>query len=494
VESTKPQVSTASNKLLNFVALAYAIFCAIVIANEQLIYLGLPLGIAIILITIYRMDLMMLFCVALTPLSINLQHTPIGIGVSLPSEPLIFGLMLFFLARQVYMQDLDRKLLYHPVSIIIILHVLWMIFTSLTSTMPMVSIKATLARICFVVVFFYLAVMLFKKSENIKLFLWCYIIPLLIVIGYTTYIHASAGFTERAAHSAMTPFYNDHTAYAAVIAMFIPVLLGFIDDHTSSKRFRIACFVALSIFVGAIVLSYTRAAWVSLIAALLSYLVFLFRIKTTIVIGTAATFITLVLLNWTSIKMELERNEEQSSTDYASHVQSVSNITTDASNVERINRWGCAIRMFEEKPILGWGPGTYMFQYAPFQKFSERTIISTNFGEGGNAHSEYIGAMAEQGLVGALLFITLIMVTVYRASRIIIYSPDREIRLAAKGLILGLVTYWVHGTLNNFLDTEKASVPFWGFIAALVALDLYHSNKQKNINSEAISQSEHLGR
>jgi hypothetical protein len=36
----------------------------------------------------------------------------------------------------------------------------------------------------------------------------------------------------------------------------------------------------------------------------------------------------------------------------------------------------------------------------------------------------------------------------------------------------GLVTYFIHGVLNNFLDLDKASVPFWGFIAMIVVLDI----------------------
>jgi putative inorganic carbon (HCO3(-)) transporter len=485
--STNTQSSKVSDKVIYWSALIYAVICAISIASENFLLLGLPIILAIVLVSIYRMDLMLLLCVALTPFSLNLQHTSIGIGVSLPSEPLMFGLLLIFLSRQLYFRDLDRKLLLHPVSLAILIHLFWMLITSVTSTMPLVSIKATLARVCFVGIFFYLTAILFKERNKINIFIWCYIVPLLGVIAYTTATHAAAGFTEKAAHSAMTPFYNDHTAYAAVIAMFIPVMLGFIDDRNKSRGFRIACFIVLSAFVGAIVLSYTRAAWVSLVAALLCYLIFALRIKTTIVVGTAFAFVVLVLLNWTAIQMELERNEEQSSTDYASHVQSVTNITTDASNVERINRWGCAIRMFAEKPVLGWGPGTYMFQYAPFQKFSERTIISTNFGEGGNAHSEYIGALAEQGVLGSFFFMLILLTVVYRASRIIIHSEDRQVRLATKGLVLGLITYWVHATLNNFLDTEKASVPYWGFIAAIVALDIYHSRKANNPEGKQIS-------
>ena len=45
-------------------------------------------------------------------------------------------------------------------------------------------------------------------------------------------------------------------------------------------------------------------------------------------------------------------------------------------------------------------------------------------------------------------------------------------------LTLGLITYFAHGILNNFLDTDKLSVPFWGFIAGIVALDIYHTNNE----------------
>ena len=43
-----------------------------------------------------------------------------------------------------------------------------------------------------------------------------------------------------------------------------------------------------------------------------------------------------------------------------------------------------------------------MFLYAPYQKPSEKTIISTNAGNRGNAHSEYLGPMAESGILGLL--------------------------------------------------------------------------------------------
>ena len=60
-----------------------------------------------------------------------------------------------------------------------------------------------------------------------------------------------------------------------------------------------------------------------------------------------------------------------------------------------------------------------------------------------------------------------------------VYYGNADIRLRRIGLWLGLglVTYWVHGLLNNFLELDKAAVPYWGFTAILVAIHLFHSNK-----------------
>jgi hypothetical protein len=54
--------------------------------------------------------------------------------------------------------------------------------------------------------------------------------------------------------------------------------------------------------------------------------------------------------------------------------------------------------------------------------------------------------------------------TYYRAN-------DQWIKWLALAITIGLCTYFMHGLLNNFLDSDKASAPFWGFLAMLVALD-----------------------
>ncbi len=140
--------------------------------------------------------------------------------------------------------------------------------------------------------------------------------------------------------------------------------------------------------------------------------------------------------------------------------------------------------MFHEKPVFGWGPGTYKFKYAPFQISSEKTAISTDLGEMGNAHSEYIGPLAESGLPGSLSFIAIAVAGLITGFRVFRRLKPGNMKNLVLSLILGLITYLIHGTLNNFLDTDKASALFWGFIAVFVSLDIYTAESEEAASEE----------
>ena len=243
------------------------------------------------------------------------------------------------------------------------------------------------------------------------------------------------------------------------------------------------------IFVIALIFSYTRAAWVGLAGALLLYLIFVFRIRFRWLLGVAAIAGVYLFLSWGDIMMKLEQNRQDTSNDLEKHLQSISYISTDASNLERINRWNSAFRMFRERPFFGWGPGTYSFLYAPYQLSSEKTIISTNAGDMGNAHSEYIGPLCESGVLGTLTFLFVCGTIVWTGWRLYYKLPKGPKRGVLVAVLLGEVTYLLHGLMNNFLDTDKASIPFWGFAAMLVAADLWYS-KDENRMEEQLSAGE----
>lgn len=309
--------------------------------------------------------------------------------------------------------------------------------------------------------------------------MWAYILPFTVIIFYTLIMHSQYGFTVETANWIMSPFYNDHTIYGAILAMFLPILGYFIYNSSYTFAQKGISFVFLLIFIVALVFSFTRAAWISLAIALAIGAIMYFKINFRVIAFFGIAGLGLFFVTKDRILMKLEKNRQDSSSNLTEHVQSISNISSDASNLERINRWSAALRMFKKHPGVGFGPGTYAFKYAPFQFSYEKTIISTNAGNKGNAHSEYIGPLAESGVMGLVTFAAIVIAIFYSGISLYYKMENGSLRALLLAIILGLITYFIHGFLNNFLDTDKASVPIWAFAAAIVAIQLYHNNKQE---------------
>ena len=218
-----------------------------------------------------------------------------------------------------------------------------------------------------------------------------------MVIVYTVIRHAGYGFEKQAGHWVMSPFFKDHTSYGAVLAMFwFPLLVMLLKPGPFGHR-QTGPGGAFLILTTGLILSFTRAAWVSVVAAGGVGVLMMLGVRLRTLVATGLLGIAGLALVWDQLIITLERNDQDSSDDLTEHVESISNVSSDASNLERINRWSCAVALWKERPFVGWGPGTYQFYYAPYQRSEHRTIISTNNADMGNAHSEYLGPSQSRG-------------------------------------------------------------------------------------------------
>lgn len=441
---------------------------------------AIPFGLLMMYTAFYHMDKLFMFIVLFTPISINIEEfVSADLGLFLPTEPLLFGMLLLIIFNQLKKNQFDRELLMHPITLIFIAQLCWILLTSITSSHPLVSFKFLLTKLWFIIPIYFYGYYFFKEEKNILRFLWLYIATLAIVVIYTITNHAINGFDEASGHWVMFPFFKDHTSYGAILALIYPVLFGLLFSKKRGPLVRLTLiFLILLLGVG-IFLSYTRAAWLSLVGALVVYLLIRFKVRFKYLAVIGLVGVIYIAMSWTQIMHNLERNRSEHATENIDErIESIANISTDASNLERLNRWGSAIRMWQERPVLGWGPGTYAMNYAPFQLSSGKTIISTNSGNMGNAHSEYLGPLSEQGLIGMLLMILLVGYILYTGITLYIRMPHGEIRILLITLVLGLITYFTHGILNNYLDTDKATIPVWGMTAIIVMLDLKYPKKK----------------
>ena len=227
----------------------------------------------VIYLMVYRVDILMYIMAFVTPLSIVINDERVQLGISLPSEFIMIALTLLFICRVLYDLKMDRRLALHPISVAVYVYLLWMFITCITSERPVVSFKFLASKIWFITSCYFMLIQLMKvEMKTAVKFFDAYLAGLVIVVIYTTIHHAMFGFSEVTGHWVMSPFYNDHTAYGAVLAFFIPIVAGFFfhTEQKGKKWFYAVCEVLL---LGALYLSFCRAAWISMIVMLAVWVV-----------------------------------------------------------------------------------------------------------------------------------------------------------------------------------------------------------------------------
>lgn len=430
-------------------------------------------GLLLLYLLIFKIDWLIYLMAFVTPFSILFANDKINIGISMPSELLMISLSILFLIRILYDFKFDKEIIRHPITIAVLFYLFWLLVTSITSEIPLVSFKFLASKLWFIIACYFMVIQLIKNNTKKAItYFNLYAISLAVVIIIITIKHAMTGFAEHGMHWIQKPFYNDHTAYGAAIAFFIPFSVLFFYLPHNTKWRKIFYVVLTIIFLVGLYFSFSRAAWLSVIGSFGVYLLIRWRIKFSWFILGSSLVVWLFFNFSNDILYKMGKNKQDSSASFGEHIRSIGNIKTDASNVERLNRWVAAFGMIEERPMVGWGPGTYQFVYAPFQKNKYKTIITTNFGDGGNAHSEYIGSCAETGFIGLISVLALMLIIIYTGIQTYLRAQNPLNRILSLAATLALISYYIHGVLNNFLDTDKLALPFWGAFAIIIVINI----------------------
>ena len=342
--------------------ISYFLMILFIILNSILIYfdifylLALPLVILLGYLFVFRLDLIFLTIVFCTPLSFNFENLDLlGIGFYFPTEPLLLVFTLMFLFKALYEKNLKKDLLHYknPIIILVFVQVLWIFISSVVSEIPLVSFKFLISRSWFIIPILLYGIHFFKKGKKqIKQFFFAYLFAMVMVTCYTLVNHMINSFSEEAGHWVMWPFFKDHTSYGAILALVIPINVWLLYD--SKKNYmRILLIVFLAILLIGLYFSYTRAAWLSIVLAFGVFVLYYLKIKLKWLIGTLIIPLIFIVYNLTEISYLVQKNDAEHTTEnFSERVESMSNISSDASNLERINRWNCALELFLQRPCF----------------------------------------------------------------------------------------------------------------------------------------------
>lgn len=193
----------------------------------------------------------------------------------------------------------------------------------------------------------------------------------------------------------------------------------------------------------AIVMSWSRGAWLGLMGALIVVAVAIPRksIHGLLLFGGALGLIGLLWVSGlvpTSIVSRLETSTQEF---FAfEDVRGVDITPENFAVAERLAHWQAALNMTEAHPWFGVGLGNYEIAYPAYRLLNWTEPL-------GHAHNYYLNILAEGGIIGLLgygkVWLFIIWVT-WRARQ----HPD----LLARFIMIGLLGTWVYLAIHSFFD------------------------------------------
>lgn len=439
------------------------------------------------------------------PLSVKFYSPPTNVEVIFPAEPLIMLLGLLHLVAFLGTRgglSAVRTALTKPLVLLSVLLLIVGWTTTLFSTMPWVSFKAMIIRTSYVGVFFLGP--LLHRSMGVQEILRCvrlYGLSFLAVEVFALIVQTPAGFDRITALHAAFPFYQDRTLHACALVFILLASATYLYD--GFRRHGLTSMVAMRALVPAVLAfgcyaTFCRAAWLGLLICLVLLVFHLLRAshKLAFALLIALVMIAALVRSGKADDVSAADDSNAEHADWLDMFGSMTNLTTDASNMERMNRWLCAVRMGRVEPLTGFGPGAYQFKYIAFQRQSEITYLSWNetvdaqatlssawdlghtvmikspdqlyYYCGGTAHSEYLLALSEMGLPGFLLVFGLTLLACWVSYRGSQRTRDPAICSILLCCLFAWLAFAVHAMFNNFLDDCKVGFLYWTTLLLIV--------------------------
>jgi O-antigen ligase len=474
-------LTTGINKLQNgaFAFLGFTAIASVLTAvNTGLYYLAL-LPFALIVAYIALTDFKLLYYLLLftIPLSMEYSFTP-SLGTDLPDEPLMVGLMfvtILYLLKNP--KALPTGFFGHAIMFLLVIHLFWIFVTMLTTVRPLVSIKAFLSKTWYVSAFSIMSVIVLKTEQDLKKAFWVIFVPLTMLIIQVLVRFALIGFEFDEVNTPMWPFFRNHVNYAAILSVFLPFIWFARGWYAPDSGLRRLLNFSVLLYVVAIYLSFTRTTYIAVLAIFPVYQIVRYKLMKPAVALAGVAVVALCFYLFTNnnyLKFAPDFTETVYHDDFGDHLSSTFE-GKDVSSMERVYRWVAIFRMFRDRPIFGFGPGNFYPYYKGYTVTSFETYVSDNE-EHSTAHNYFLLLLAEQGLVGVIIFMLFTAVIFISGENIYHRLRSESDKRMAMIFLLMLAMIYVNLMLSDLLESDKVGPFFFISIAMLAALDV--RNKQ----------------
>jgi len=480
---------TATLKTRQFIALSVIFLLSLLVAlfTENFYLLLIPFVVLLLYAGWNNPRFIFLVLLFSLPFSFEYNFTP-TLGTDIPDEGLMLLTSLVVIALLIHNRKAyTRSLVSHPLFILLLLHLIWIVTTALVSTDHLVSFKYVLSKSWYLGAFLLAPLMIWNDEKDILEAAKVLMAGITSVVMIIMIKHYLLDLSFANINDAVGPFFRNHVNYSSMLVCMLPVAFAFYNG--SRKRGRIFFVLLIVLLVTALFFSYARGAWVALISGAVALLV----IHQRRVITTYILCIILVtgLFQWLKTDDRYLRFSHHFSTtifheDFREHLVATYKLK-DVSTAERFYRWIAGVRMVKDNALTGVGPNTFNQQYKPYAIPAYKTWISDN-DERSTIHNYFLLLLVEQGIPGLVFFLLLLGAMLYYAQLLYHRSKDKmagTIALTSGVMIVMIATV---NFLSDLVETDKVGSLFFLCLATLIAIDMYTKHSKPAPDIQGISQ------
>ena len=225
------------------------------------------------------------------------------------------------------------------------------------------------------------------------------------------------------------------------IFMQLAVAITFIKLF--NKERNLSGIIKLSILLIGIYVSNTRGFWLGTIGVVgLSIAYYLWRVKKynltikNILVAIIPLILVAVILPKTIVPVSANQNLPESSGSIKDRIESITDFENDESNKVRAIQLRFLVDKIKEKPVLGWGFGSHIYEYPQYME--ENGLQSVN---SSSFELYYVELMFKTGVVGILIFFGYL---IYNFIKLVLILFKKRLKVRDEQILVG----WTIGTMS----------------------------------------------
>lgn len=234
------------------------------------------------------------------------------------------------------------------------------------------------------------------------------LVTLLVLAGTLASIVAFATFNQEQ-FGKMSGAFRNSQLFGGVLCLLFPIVLMAARSDVEGWR-RLTAQCATVVLAAGILANGNRSAWFGTVAAMLLIAFLVQRFGQS---GERPSFqrhelvIPIIMIGMVGALFWWVTTNSPDAMIKGGRIQ---NVQKDGNFQWRVGMWSKGLRMVRDRPLMGWGVGTFPVQQALFfhpnvPTRSQKEILEKGAGLSENAHNTYVQMVAETGLVGLALFL-----------------------------------------------------------------------------------------